>query len=28
VAGKVEAVERVEPSQTVRTDGFRIQRTP
>ena len=28
VAGKVEAVERVEPSQTVKTDGFRIQRTP
>ena len=28
VAGKVEAVERVEPSQAVKADGFRIQRTP
>ena len=28
VAGKVAAVERVEPSQTVKADGFRIQRTP
>ena len=28
VAGKVEAVERVRPSQAVKADGFRIQRTP
>jgi len=28
VAGKVEAVERVEPSQTVKADSFRIERAP
>jgi hypothetical protein len=26
VAARVEAVERVEPSQTVKADGFRIER--